>query len=962
MAFHALGPWQTGPPRARKVASLVLEKLMLLGAKLQQAIAPKLPEWIKRPSGVTPILQKLKQVRRTDLVLALLEELGADYRMKLGPTHYSIGMSACNAAKQWSLSLHLFNSMSQTMLSPDVFSFSTAISSCEKGGQWQLALQLFSDMPASELNPDVFTYNATLSCCAKAGQWQLAWQLFERMPQTGLKPDVVSYNSSISACERGGQWQLALFLFSSIRSCEFSADIHTFRAAISSLEKGAQWQRALEVFESIPRAGLTANIYTYNATVSACEKASNWQGSLHFFEAMLASKVIPNIITHNALISSCGKGGQWQLAAFLFSNIPNAQLSPNTISYNSAMSSCEKGSHWEYSLHLFTGMPGSLLSPDVISYSAAISSFEKGAQWQLAVALFHAMPAAHIVPDRVSYNTTISSLEKSGEWQLALQLFQSMPLVKLAPDVVSCNATISSCEKGGQWELALNLFNAIPDLQLKPDVISFGATLVSLDKGEQWQLALQLFGSMPAWTVTPNILSFGTAISTCARGEHWPMALHLLDVMPASDLTPSVISYNAIISSCSRGQNWQLAMNVFDAILRARVSPKVSQGLFLGWKVFLLVLFLPADTELMQVNVTDSMRESGDSVCQGAGSLNSKWSPDDDFGGAAKAGLVPNMISYNAVLAAVPESETEAKAIWSSIARKQVRALPPKTSGIFGLRFFPVWCAHEPARQPPSFIYKQFNVSITTVALALDLTLQLEFTPLAATSGGDEISVVGERLEACELGGTITTRWSFEHDRHFQVKPASFDLQIFVKAAEGSGLRCAHIYGRMCKPLLERSQLPPRDALATEVAEVGKDDPLNSLRVVLGRGLEFVTSERLLCSADIIPAPRNAIKLQLGWIDVFKTMRRHAKRLQKLTDFLYHGDLGLDYGGLYAHQGRFEADEKARVNEKGGEKGGEGRYWEQSRLVDKFLEKHLYSPSELLTAKRYAAKGGFHHK
>lgn len=109
------------------MASLVLEKLMHLErrpqrAKLQHAIAPKLPEWIKRPSGVTPILQKLKQVRRTDLVLGLLEELQADGRMKLGPTHYSIGMSACNAAKRWSLSLHLFNSISKTMLSPDVLS------------------------------------------------------------------------------------------------------------------------------------------------------------------------------------------------------------------------------------------------------------------------------------------------------------------------------------------------------------------------------------------------------------------------------------------------------------------------------------------------------------------------------------------------------------------------------------------------------------------------------------------------------------------------------------------------------------------------------------------------------------------------------------------------------------------------------------------------------------------------
>lgn len=209
--------------------------------------------------------------------------------------------------------------------------------------------------------------------------------------------------------------------------------------------------------------------------------------------------------------------------------------------------------------------------------------------------------------------------------------------------------------------------------------------------------------------------------------------------------------------------------------------------------------------------------------------------------------------------------------------------------------------------------------------------------------------------------------------------------------------QCAHIYGRMCKPLLERSQLPPRDAVATEVGEARRafwalqcrfcercfrqrSCTRNRCRQCppLPPGQPQLTVDLCCrCSADIIPAPRNAIKL----------MRRHAKRLQKLTYFLSSrapkfragacpelpkpGDLGLDYGGIYAHQGRFEADERA--------------YWHQSRLVDKFLEKHLwtyigvchprlvdrlhrfdmplpqetflYSPSELLTAKRYAAKG-----
>ncbi|CAE7378362.1 unnamed protein product [Symbiodinium sp. CCMP2592] len=297
-----------------------------------------------------------------------------------------------------------------------------------------------------------------------------------------------------------------------------------------------------------------------------------------------------------------------------------------------------------------------------------------------------------------------------------------------------------------------------------------------------------------------------------------------------------------------------------------------------------------------------------------------------------------------------------------------------------------VWCAHDgstvvypssttpirldiQARQPPSFIYKQFNVSITSV----DLTLQLEFTPLVA--------------EFSEL--------DFPRNYYDQVEfrarpslPAGLNIDVDTGAISGIPILAGNFQRSIVA--IARNPLKGRGSGTTInklLAEYGILELLTPSTWTL-KALQCLDKLRedfkqrpagviCGCSADIIPAPRNAIKL----------MRRHAKRLQKLTDFLSSrapkfragacpelpkpGDLGLDYGGLYAHQGRFEADERA--------------YWHQSRLVDKFLEKHLwtyvgvchpslvdrlhrfdmplpqetflYSPSELLTAKRYAAKG-----
>ena len=66
----------------------------------------------------------------------------------------------------------MLGEMRESVLEPDVISYSAGISACEKGGQWQQGLALFREMQDVVLEPSVIYTRRRGSACASENDRQ----------------------------------------------------------------------------------------------------------------------------------------------------------------------------------------------------------------------------------------------------------------------------------------------------------------------------------------------------------------------------------------------------------------------------------------------------------------------------------------------------------------------------------------------------------------------------------------------------------------------------------------------------------------------------------------------------------------------------------------------------------------------------------------------------------------------
>ena len=178
------------------------------------------------------------------------------------------------------------------------------------------------------------------------------------------------------------------------------------------------------------------------------------------------------------------------------------------------------------------------------------------------------------------------------------------------------------------YRRALALLDEMRESGVMPNVFHYSAAITACEKGGQWRRALALLDEMRASRVTPNDYSFNAAISACEKGGQWRRALDLLDEMRASRVTPDAFSFNATISACEKGGQWQQALALLDEMRAKGVPPNV-------------ITFNAAISACARANQPEHAMRLWDELP-----------------------LVPNAVSFNAVLDAVACWPRMARELW----------------------------------------------------------------------------------------------------------------------------------------------------------------------------------------------------------------------------------------------------------------------------------------------------------
>ena len=178
------------------------------------------------------------------------------------------------------------------------------------------------------------------------------------------------------------------------------------------------------------------------------------------------------------------------------------------------------------------------------------------------------------------------------------------------------------------YRRALALLDEMRESGVMPNVFHYSAAITACEKCGQWRRGLALLDEMRASRVTPNDYSFNAAISACEKGGQWRRALDLLDEMRASRVTPDAFSFNATISACEKGGQWQRALALLDEMRAKGVPPNV-------------ITFNAAISACARANQPEHAMRLWDELP-----------------------LVPNAVSFNAVLDAVACWPRTALELW----------------------------------------------------------------------------------------------------------------------------------------------------------------------------------------------------------------------------------------------------------------------------------------------------------
>ena len=186
-------------------------------------------------------------------------------------------VDACGQASEWLRALEqLYTYKSQA----DVSAFTAAIHACEANRNWSLALALFDEAP----EPDLPCFGAVMATCAAASRWMDVIHFLTKMTGHQIKADAVCRTAVMDAFAKKSLWVRALSFLNSLfqnhlpTSC--AADLIAFGSTMASFQEASEWERALHLWHN----STSTNYATSGSLLLALRSSGKWFHSAVIFQ------------------------------------------------------------------------------------------------------------------------------------------------------------------------------------------------------------------------------------------------------------------------------------------------------------------------------------------------------------------------------------------------------------------------------------------------------------------------------------------------------------------------------------------------------------------------------------------------------------------------------------------------------------------------------------------------------
>lgn len=259
------------------------------------------------------------------------------------------------------------------------------------------------------------------------------------------------------------------------------------------------------------------------------------------------------------------------------------------------------------------------------AFGAALSACERMERWTCALRLCDAMQAWGHKLDPGGLTAATGACSRVGRWTLASgMLFCHLESSGIEPVVATCSAAVSVCVRAGEWRLALREAARLPARGLEPIVSSCNAAISACELSLQWRRTLEVLRALFRSELVPTSMTCSAAVAALGRGLHWASSLLVVGRLQGSGAEANLVVDNAMVSACERGKRWELSLQLLTRIRCDGVSPNL-----VTYITIICACGEAARWESASVYLTEEM---------------------------ARVGVMPNVIAFNAALAACADA------------------------------------------------------------------------------------------------------------------------------------------------------------------------------------------------------------------------------------------------------------------------------------------------------------------
>lgn len=211
-------------------------------------------------------------------------------------------ISCMARAKQWQGALEFFEAMGMYDVSTDLYCQNTLLSAFDKGGKWELVLKQMSFLLSSQtkLSPNVVSFTTAIRACYSVQQWDKALYLFQTMEEQSTKPSRQVYNTVIIACSHScNQLSNALMLMGAMHGHSYQPSTAACNQVIEACATRKHWQGALGVLRQMQTQHVAPNVATYAHAMAALHASNHLDSALALHSeaekiGLLSSRYLPD--------------------------------------------------------------------------------------------------------------------------------------------------------------------------------------------------------------------------------------------------------------------------------------------------------------------------------------------------------------------------------------------------------------------------------------------------------------------------------------------------------------------------------------------------------------------------------------------------------------------------------------------------------------------------------------------